>query len=66
MPGNAIWRAHDDKYMVASQAMFTPYDHRRDNTGGESNERMQRVLSAVNAAHFGGRCLTGSGGATVG
>lgn len=48
------------------EALFMPYDHVAKTPDGESARATLALLSALNAAHCGGRCATGSGGASVG
>jgi len=48
------------------EALFMPYDHVAATPTGASANATLALLSVLNAAHCGGRCAVGSGGASVG
>lgn len=48
------------------EALFMPYDHRNTTPDGASSARMKALIAQLNNLHFQGRCMTGSGGGSVG
>ncbi|XP_048501834.1 uncharacterized protein LOC104905661 isoform X2 [Beta vulgaris subsp. vulgaris] len=48
------------------QALFMPYDHRNTTPDGASSAKMKALVNDLNYRHFQGRCMTGSGGGSVG
>lgn len=52
--------------LSVSQALFMPYDHRNTTPDGASSAKMKALVNDLNYRHFQGRCMTGSGGGSVG
>ncbi|XP_030950903.1 putative metallocarboxypeptidase ecm14 [Quercus lobata] len=48
------------------EALFMPYDHRNTTPDGVSSHQMKLLLEEVNHLHCQNRCMTGSGGGSVG
>ncbi|KAJ8437454.1 hypothetical protein Cgig2_031975 [Carnegiea gigantea] len=48
------------------EALFMPYDHKNSTPDGELSMRMKALITQLNNLHFQGRCMTGSGGGSVG
>lgn len=48
------------------EALFMPYDHKNSTPDGALSMRMKALISQLNNLHFQGRCMTGSGGGSVG